>query len=235
MGSIGPQFLQELLGEEMGIQLLVGFVVLLILPFFFIISVILFLRSKNRSWLVAALLSGVVTLVFALFIFAAFLEELEKAEARPAAAQVDSTGWVNSTNGQFRINPPAHWAVMNDLHDYAVLQMGDYNLDQYMLALSDSLEEFDGSLREHSDITIRSLSGSLTHASESGPVAVEVGGYPALERTLRGRIDGLDISYLHTTVQGEKAYYQIISWTTEDREARAFPLFREVLQTFEER
>ncbi len=43
-----------------------------------------------------------------------------------------------------------------------------------------------------------------------------IDGKPAVQYEIRGRVDGVPVVYLHTTVQGTDNYYQVVGWTRAD-------------------
>lgn len=67
------------------------------------------------------------------------------------------------------------------------------NSQQYRLLIRNQLDDYDGETRTG---------------------VTRVGGDPALQYEIRGEVDGVSVVYLHTTIEGDNNYYQVVGWTT---------------------
>lgn len=222
-------------GVILGVLLVIG------LPILFLVSLILFLKTKSKSWLAGMILSGIAALaLIGIFMIPAFMEGWKEGmnaySGEPGeSGELDETsGRVTSSNELCSLKVPNNWSTMRDLNSEASLQVGNGFREEYLIVLLDRNEEYNGSLRQHSDLTSGFIVEGLAGAEDTGAQPTKIGGFDALQRTLRGRITGLDISYLHTTVRGEKGYYQILAWTLSGQEKKKFPLYREIVDSFQE-
>ena len=46
---------------------------------------------------------------------------------------------------------------------------------------------------------------------------MEIGGHPATQYTMRGKVDSYDVVYLHTIQETPDQYRQIMTWTMESK------------------
>jgi len=61
----------------------------------------------------------------------------------------------------------------------------------------------------------------------------QLDGLPAVQYELRGRVDGTPVVYLHTTVEGESSYYQVVGWTTADRYTENKEKLQAIIRSFD--
>jgi hypothetical protein len=222
------------------IGMLIGLLMLVGLPIFFIVCLILFIKTKNKGWLVGTILSGLVALVPIGLFVTGFVEGFQEgmrefSEGSGQSGSLDKeTNTVTSADGLCSVRIPKSWSTMSDLNAEASLQVGNGFREEYMIILVDRDYEYDGTLREHSDLTTSFIVEGLIGPKDSGPEEIVLNGLNALQREIHGRISGLDISYLHTSIEGEKGFYQVLAWTLTDREPSKFPVYREVLESFQE-
>lgn len=222
-------------GVILGILLVIG------LPLLFLVSLILFLKTKSKGWLAGMILSGIAALGFiGIFMVPAFMEgwkeDMDPYSGDPGeSGELDaSSGRITSANELCSLKIPGNWSTMRDLNSDASLQVGNGFREEYLIVLVDRNFEYDGTLEEHSDLTSSFILEGLSGAEDTGAEPTTIGGFNALQRILRGRITGLDISYLHTTIRGEEGFYQILAWTLTPREKSKFPLYREIVDSFQE-
>lgn len=131
------------------------------------------------------------------------------------------TDWVSAGDGLrgsadiYASYPPGEMfaSVLSESKD--VLGQFDLedNAEQYRWLIEKELSEYDTSTRTTLD---------------------EVNGDPAVQYEIRGRVDGVPVVYLHTTVQGSDGYYQVVGWTTEERYAENKDDLQQVIQSFRE-
>ncbi|MEL6332880.1 MAG: hypothetical protein AAFQ76_09850, partial [Cyanobacteria bacterium J06626_26] len=57
-------------------------------------------------------------------------------------------------------------------------------------------------------------------------------GMNALQYEVQGRVDNQPVMYLHTTVEGQTNYYQVVAWTTVENYGAAKDELQTVIQSF---
>ena len=126
---------------------------------------------------------------------------------------------VQDKNKEFEVTLPPGWSLntKNELHDEAQLQASNPFLEKYVIVLTENkseLAELDIADRAaYSELTRSAFSGLKTE----GPVEMEIGGHPATQYILRGKVDNYDVVYFHTIQETPDQYRQIMVWTMESK------------------
>ena len=121
-----------------------------------------------------------------------------------------------------------------DLNDNSWLQAVDPLRNRYLIVISESREDFDGGMDalEHSSRTRAALAGSVRVLAVRGPEERVVGGFRAVQDELDAVTDRTMLTYLHTTVEGHRAFHQVLTWATRSWFDR--PTFERLLDGFTE-
>jgi hypothetical protein len=102
---------------------------------------------------------------------------------------------------------------------------------------TDSEANFKGenfTLQKHSDITGEILLKSVDSYQVGEPKYFKIKGNNAVEYEIFGVYGNTDISYLHTTVETDKNYHQILVYTSQSDFDRNKPEFKKVINSFQE-
>jgi len=136
--------------------------------------------------------------------------------------------------GFARIGLPSGWRPGRSLSAAASLQAVNPVRRRYLVVISESREDFDLTvdLAEHANRTVGALTGALRLLGRSGPVEREVAGFRARQIELETLANGTLITYLHTTIEGARAWHQVVGWATRSSYSRA--AFDSMLDGFEE-
>ena len=126
---------------------------------------------------------------------------------------------VQDKNNQFEMTLPPGWSLntKNELHDEATLQASNPFLEKYAIVLTEDKKDL-----VELDIADRAAYSELTRSAFKdlkldGPRELEIGGHPATQYTMRGKVDGYDVVYLHTIQETPDQYRQIMTWTMESK------------------
>ena len=143
---------------------------------------------------------------------------------------------ISSKNGQIQVEVPSSWKTQRDLHDNPDLQVANVWEDNYLIVLSDNKADFDDlTLEEHSDETRQILLESVDNIQISrGPILLEINGQPAVQYEIRGSIDKTKVVYLHTTIEGQDHFHQLIAWTLPSKFSKNRPAMESVINSFQE-
>ena len=142
---------------------------------------------------------------------------------------------IFSPDKSMSISIPKGWVEDRELHDTADLQASNRAEECYIIVLTDSKDDFeDMTLVKHSETTRKSLLSSLTAPEVLGPTKMTIDGKPALQYEIRGSIDNLKVTYLHTTVETPKHFQQILTWTLRSRFDKNKPILQQVATSFRE-
>ena len=136
--------------------------------------------------------------------------------------------------GLAQVSLPPGWLPASDLNDGAWLQAMDPLRNRYLIVISESREDFDGVMdaQEHSARTRTTLAASVRLLAVRGPQERQVGGFRAIQYELDALTERTLLTYLHTTVEGRRAFHQVLTWSTRSWFDR--PTFERLLDGFVE-
>jgi cytochrome c biogenesis protein ResB len=159
-------------------------------------------------------------------------------QATKTVSTTSSSAYV-SENGQIQVNLPSSWNKTQGLNEKADLQVANTSKNMFLIVLSESKEDFKKAgkeldLQKHSDITRGILLKNLTNGKESQPKSLTVNGKPAIQYEITGTVEKLNVAYLHTTVETDKNYQQILAYTSQDDFTKNRPEMEEVINSFQE-
>lgn len=140
----------------------------------------------------------------------------------------------DSELGLAQVTLPPGWLPASGLNDGAWLQAFDPLRRRYLLVISESREDFDAGMdaQEHSSRTRAVLGDSVRLLAVRGPQERQVAGFRAVQYELDALSDRTLLTYLHTTVEGHRAFHQVIGWATRSWFDR--PTFERLLDGFAE-
>ena len=158
---------------------------------------------------------------------------LVAALASPALAQTEDKV-VTASDKRSQIRVPKSWGPLQ-LNDAAEIQVGSEEDDSYIIVLEELKEDLDGwNLDKHSRVTLGKLLAGLADPIITGPKSMTVDGHPALQYEIRAASNGHKVIYLHTTVDGETMFSQILAWTVPSKADTMKPLLVKAIGTFHE-
>lgn len=140
----------------------------------------------------------------------------------------------DSELGLAQVTLPLGWLPASDLNEVGWLQARDPLRNRYLLVISESRDDFDPGMnaREHSSRTRASLAASVRLLAVRGPEERQVAGFRAVQYELDALSDRTLLTYLHTTVEGHRAFHQVLAWATRSWFDR--PTFERLLDGFVE-
>lgn len=100
----------------------------------------------------------------------------------------------------------------------ATLQFADTLRESFFLVIPESKEDLFGwNLVRHNRITVARLLVQTDFPELSGPEPLELDGHPAVRHTIAGAVQGVRISYLHTTIELPDQFLQVLAWTQQSK------------------
>jgi hypothetical protein len=139
---------------------------------------------------------------------------------RASAAMRPGGGVLKDVDlGYAQLTLPRGWRQASGLNEASPLQAVDPIQGRYVLVLSESRADFESSvdLYEHSTRTRDILGQSVRLLAIRGPQERSVGGYRAVQYELDATYDSTFLTYLHTTIEGRRAFHQVLGWATYSR------------------
>ena len=143
---------------------------------------------------------------------------------------------ITSDDGVSQVTVPDNWKVLSDLNDEAIIEVGNTREENYLILLSDPKTDldYDYTLEEHAELTRGFLEEGVSVNYLSPPKNILINGNFALQYEIKGVISGLDIVYLHTTVETDDYFHQMIAWTLESNYSRNESILQSAINSFQE-
>lgn len=143
---------------------------------------------------------------------------------------------LRDASQRVQVQLPRGWepAPSGTLHDSADIYARNVDERLYLLVVSEN----DSNVQRFGiDDNAHEYRMLLANALDSPPELTrtdvnEINGHSAVQYEISGRVDGVAVVYLHTTVAIEDTYYQIVTWTEESRFPIAEEEFQEVIGSF---
>ena len=142
---------------------------------------------------------------------------------------------IKSQDGQTQVLAPKSWSIQKDLNDVADLQIADVSKENYLIVISEPKSDFDNiSVEKYSEMTRGFILDSIQGGKLSEPKNLTINGSPALQYQITGSVDGINIVYLHTSVEGSDGFHQVLAWTLPSRLDKNGPVLESVINSFQE-
>lgn len=129
---------------------------------------------------------------------------------------------------------PRGWRAARDLNEGAVLQAIDPLYGRHVIVISEALDDYAPgvTVHDHARVTVDLLIRGIRVTRISAPQHRVLRGHDAVQYEIEGLHDNTWVKYLHTTVNGRRAFHQVISWSAQSRYDRA--TFEALLEGFDE-
>ncbi len=181
-------------------------------------------RKKNGIIAGAIILMTIASIVLAVSLISTLITQIVKPEV------------FISKDNQFAITAPWNWSRDNMINEEADISIKNEFTDRYLIVLSEPKSDFDSSmtLQEYKGIIEDHLVSGITDPELGLTSDRMVNGYPAIEFTLKGEVDGIPIMYNVTTIETPSHYHQVLAWTYASRYGRAQQELRKIRDSFRE-
>ena len=197
---------------------------------FFIFALVKACTRKTKGWVITTAVMGVLGLglvgVFAAAIIAGVAQVARQ-------AKVDKV--LTSEDGRYSISVPGSWKVQRDLNDEASIEGGNRLADRYAIVIVEEKGNLEVSLAEYARLIAADLMELAGDTATPAPESLTVGGYPAIRHRISGKVDNVNVTYHHTSVETPKALCQIMCWSLKKDEKSSEPIFDKVAASFVEK
>lgn len=171
-----------------------------------------------------------VTALAGLVFFAAACGNFDDPNAQGTSK---GSGKFVSVDGSVEIQCPEKWALI-DLNDESDIEVGDNRNEDYVIVLSESKQDYAGTLEEHSADTRAMLVSGLTGVQQDGPTALTINGNKAIQYKITATIDRVNIVYLHTSIESATKFHQVLGWTYASRFSKSESTLQSVVKSLKE-
>ena len=125
-----------------------------------------------------------------------------------------------SADRRLSINVPDDWQERSKISEGASIGAGNSAREVYVIVMAESREDFseDFTLSNYTDAVL-SLTKNIMQTAQLSPTLqrYKINGLPAEQAEITGEVNGLSIRYLLTTVESDKGFFHMLSWTTAAR------------------
>ncbi|MGZ9584939.1 LptM family lipoprotein [Paenibacillus marinisediminis] len=131
----------------------------------------------------------------------------------------DNLTVFKSEDNKFQVSASDSWKDANGtLHPDSSLQIYNPQKEKYFMAILESKEDFtDFSLQSYYDIVTDSFISSLDTPDQGEVKEVTINGNKALQYTLEGNADNVNVAYLVTVIETPTHYGQLVAWTLKSK------------------
>jgi hypothetical protein len=142
---------------------------------------------------------------------------------------------VVAENYRYTVELPFLWRKLDGLNELADLQAGNPFTGEYLIGITDPRSNVAASdLASYAATTVELLAGSLESARVSEPRYLRIADHDAIQYEIAGTLGGIEMGYLHTSIQGVTDYFELVSWTVHSRFDNRKSGFQRTLETFAE-
>ncbi|MBI3136758.1 MAG: hypothetical protein HYZ14_18940 [Bacteroidetes bacterium] len=158
--------------------------------------------------------------------------------------------WKTDKNtGFYEIDVPERMQSTNELHAEAstqyeyISQEGADVKENYLIVLMETKESidqldlgFEFDALSYSELSIQALEGGLTSSEilTKDPKIEAVNGIDCVKIQMEGTANGIDVFYLIAIFEGEKAFYQVVTWTLLEQKDEFLPIMEKMVASFKE-
>jgi hypothetical protein len=140
---------------------------------------------------------------------------------------------IASSDGKITVTVPDLWTKLPELNKQASLQVGDKSKEMYLIVITDAKADLNNfALEKHHQLTLDRMLHKMKKASATEPVALTIDGHPAMQDELSGTENNTNVVFLHTTVDDEDRFQQILAWTLKSRWEEQNQWLHEITRTF---
>ena len=200
----------------------------LLFPALFLFFLIMALTRKSKGWIIAAVVSGIITLLTftggIVFAVTTALKEAKK-QAEPRS--------FTTSDGVATVTGAPQWRELAIGSADASLGIGNQVLEQYLVVITEPKADFPEGYKLAEFASEQALA-TLADTEVTDFAEVSVGGMKGLRREAKGSADGLGIFYLNTYLESPTHFHQVMTWTLVKNEEGSRALLEAASDSFRE-
>jgi len=186
-------------------------------------------KSGTSVFLILAIIGFVVFLGMATLIGGGICIYLVMSKAR---SDSDTLKTLRGTGCPCSIEVPSNWTDLppGDRNPDATIQQANLFGERYVMVISDSKSDVAGIfsvqeatgpeiLNQFTDLTLGGVEKSFTVQRISNR-KLSVNGLPAIQHKFKAAVEGIDVIFWTTYVEGKNHFYQVQAWTLTSMETQ---------------
>lgn len=144
------------------------------------------------------------------------------------------------------VEVPSNWTDLppGDRNPEAAIQHANLFGERYVMVISDTkadiaslfgVQEATGEevLQEFTDLTLGAVEESFT-VNRLSNRKLSVNGRPAIQHKFKAQVDGIDVVFWTTYIEGKNHFYQVQVWTLANMEVQNEPSLLKIADSFKE-
>lgn len=163
----------------------------------------------------------------------------------------ENSDWMtDDSNEYFSVEIPKRMDAMKDLNAEAsvqygyVKQVGNEVKENYVIVLMETKEEIDSyglemefDAMSYRDISVAALESGLDsyEVLTTEPEIEKVNGMDCVKNEMRGQLGDINVFYKLGVFEGEKAFYQVLTWCIEEQKGEFGNDMDYMIDSFEEK
>jgi hypothetical protein len=139
--------------------------------------------------------------------------------SNPTDAANGKTKVMKSTDGKIEVTVPNSWKVENLNNYVAVLEVANLSKEQYLLIISESIEDFaeDTKPSDYIQLVLQNIQNVSTNPVASELKDLKINGYDASQCDVSAEIEKMKIKYLLTVIKSEDQFIQVLAWSLQSK------------------
>jgi hypothetical protein len=141
-----------------------------------------------------------------------------------------------SKDNKYQVSASSSWKdAKGTLHPDSDLEIYNPQKEKYLMALLESKADFnDFSLQKYYDVVTEPFVSTLDTPKQGEVKEVTINGNKALQYTLEGTADNVNVAYLITVIETPTHYGQLMTWTLKSKWDEYKDEFTNVINSFKE-
>lgn len=147
------------------------------------------------------------------------------------------------------IEVPALLIESKDLNDDAAVQMASGLQELYVIVIEESKQEFNDLIKEtdgvfdddftadlygYAKVAASSIESGIELKSKEDLIPINTNGLSTYVASFEGKINGLNVFYKLSCVEGKERYYQILTWTLSSSKEKHLDAMNAMIESFKE-
>lgn len=147
------------------------------------------------------------------------------------------------------IEVPALLTDSKDLNEDAIVQMANGFQELYVIVIEESKQEFNDLINEtdgvfddgftadlngYAKVAASSIESGIDLKSKEDLVPIKNNGLSTYVASFEGKINGLNVFYKLSCVEGKDRYYQILTWTLSSSKEKHLEAMNAMINSFKE-
>jgi len=209
-----------------------GFAIMLAIPVMFILSLIKFILTKGKGWLIMLIISILLGCGMIILIGYEAYKAFQKSGGISSASEKGVRA-VETDDGLLTLDLPKGWRALDELSDTGSLGYGNLWKEHYVLVISEEKANLDESftLMDYGELCLENTKGVASKFEKGEWSSLEVAGSPMMQIELNTVVDNIKINYLNGYYETENHYHQIVLWTLPSKWEKSKPVFQSVLKS----